>query len=74
MEQNIYRPWLMTIREIKQETPDIKTFRLAFQDGAAGQQFTFDPGQFGIFSVFQPGEAPAPAPTRPRARSTSSAA
>jgi sulfhydrogenase subunit gamma (sulfur reductase) len=67
VEGNIYRPWLMSIQEIKQETPDIKTFRLAFHDHQVKEQFSFQPGQFGIFSVFGQGEAPfglANSPTR----------
>ena len=62
----IYRPQLMTIEEIVQETSDIKTFRLASCENG-GQGFRFKPGQFGVFSVFGRGEAPfgiANSPTR----------
>jgi len=66
--ENTYLPNLMTIEGIVQETPDIKTFRLTFQDGNVGKGFSFQPGQFGVFSVFGQGEAPfgfASSPTRP---------
>ena len=65
MEQ-IYQPQLLVVEDIKQETPDIKTFRLAHrEDGDDG--FAFQAGQFGVFSVFGKGEAPfgiANSPTR----------
>jgi len=64
--ENIYEPYVMTLQEITQETSDIKTFRLALRDGAE-LPFEFEPGQFGVFSVFGKGEAPfgiANSPTR----------
>jgi sulfhydrogenase subunit gamma (sulfur reductase) len=67
MDANIYYPHLMTIQDITNETPDIKTFRLAFCNGHAEKPFTFQPGQFAILSVFGQGEAPfglANSPTR----------
>ena len=30
---NIYKPMLMTIRKVIPETPDVRTFQLAFADG-----------------------------------------
>jgi NAD(P)H-flavin reductase len=48
----------MSLQEITQETSDIKTFKLAFRDDEAVEDFTFQPGQFGLFSVFGKGEAP----------------
>jgi sulfhydrogenase subunit gamma (sulfur reductase) len=65
--ESIYEARLMTVEAITQETPDIKTFRLAFQDDSVQKDFKFQPGQFGIFSVFGYGEAPfgiASSPTR----------
>jgi sulfite reductase subunit B len=56
--ENIYLPNIAEIIDIKQETPDIKTFRLKFKDAAVEQSFTFKPGQFVEFSVFGEGEAP----------------
>ena len=46
---------------------DVKTFRLAFQNQAAGAEFEFESGQFGLYSVFGQGEATfciANSPTR----------
>lgn len=54
--RNIYRPHLMTVEDIRDETPDVRTLRLAFQDQAVGESFAFVPGQFGEYSVFGAGE------------------
>jgi sulfhydrogenase subunit gamma (sulfur reductase) len=65
--EHIYEPYLMRIAAITQETSDTKTFRLVFTDPADGAGFTFQPGQFGLFSVFGHGEAPfglSSSPTR----------
>lgn len=56
--ENIYSPHLAEIIEIKQETPDIKTFKLKFKDTNVGESFVYKPGQFVEFSVFGEGEAP----------------
>lgn len=64
---HIYKPYVMTVDSIRQETSDIKTFRLEFRDPAAQEAFQFSAGQFGVFSVFGRGEAPfgiANSPTR----------
>ncbi len=58
MNSNIYLPHLAEIIDIKQETPDIKTFKLKFQEQAAEASFNYKPGQFVEFSVFAEGEAP----------------
>jgi len=49
--KNIYLPRLAEITDIKQETPDIKTFKLKLS-------LVYKPGQFVEFSVFGEGEAP----------------
>jgi len=54
---NIYEPHLMRIGEILDETPDIKTFRLTFDDSTVAENFDFKAGQFGLFSVFGEGES-----------------
>lgn len=54
---HIYKPSLMRIEDIKQETPDVKTFRLAFLDPILRETFDFKAGQFGELSVFGEGEA-----------------
>lgn len=66
--ENIYLPHSAIVREIISETPDIKTFRLAFEDERLQKSFTYLPGQFVEFSVYGVGEAPfclASSPTRP---------
>ena len=64
--ENLYKPQLMTVERITQETSDVKTFKLVSQDEAVSK-IDFQPGQFGLFSVFGQGEAPfglASSPTR----------
>jgi len=56
--KNIYLPHLAEIVDIKQETPDIKTFKLKFKDQAVEDSFDHKPGQFVEFSIFGEGEAP----------------
>lgn len=55
---NIYMPKPVTIVDIKDETPDVRTLRLLFKDERDMDGFTFVPGQFGEFSVFGVGECP----------------
>ena len=64
---NIYLPHLVTIEKIIQETPDVKTFRLKFQDEEVAKTFQFKAGQFGEYSAFGEGECTfciASSPTR----------
>ncbi len=66
--ENIYLPHSAIVKEIISETPDIKTFRLTFEDESLQKSFTYLPGQFVEFSVYGVGEAPfclASSPTRP---------
>ncbi len=53
---NIYKPHLMTVLEIRDETPDVRTMRLKFKDPKVAESFDWKPGQFGEFSVFGVGE------------------
>lgn len=46
----------MTVEEIIEETPDIKTLRLKFQNPEDAEKFDFKAGQFGEYSVFGEGE------------------
>ena len=49
------------------ETPDVKIFRLTFQDRKIKRRFCFKPGQFGKYTVFGEGESTfylASSPTR----------
>ncbi len=65
--KNIYKPYLATIAELKDETPDIRSLKLVFQDEAVREKFTFRAGQFAEYSAFGSGESTfciASAPTR----------
>ncbi|HUW62731.1 MAG TPA: FAD/NAD(P)-binding protein [Candidatus Bathyarchaeia archaeon] len=55
--ENIYKPELMEVLEIKQHTADVKSVRIKFRDPAAGEEFSFNVGQFGMFSAFGAGES-----------------
>lgn len=66
--KNIYMPYLMTIADIIDEAPGVRTFRLQFQDKEEGMNFNFKAGQFALYSAFGSGEAAfciASSPTRP---------
>lgn len=52
-----YRPDLATIQEVIQETHNIKTFRVVFDDSEKMRTFTFRPGQVAQLSVFGTGES-----------------
>jgi NAD(P)H-flavin reductase len=54
---NVYRPYLMKVLEVRQHTPDVKSMRVAFQDEDVAARFSFRVGQFGIFSAFGYGES-----------------
>ena len=47
----------MRIDKVTLETPDVKTFKLVFQDEEAASRFNFTAGQFGEYSVFGEGES-----------------
>jgi NAD(P)H-flavin reductase len=53
---NIYRPYLMTVTEVRDETPDVRTLKLEFKDAGAARDFKFQAGQFGEYSIFGQGE------------------
>jgi NAD(P)H-flavin reductase len=66
-DKNIYKPYLATIEDIIDETPDVRTFRLVFQDDQVRENFTFRSGQFAEYSAFGYGESTfciASSPTR----------
>lgn len=54
---NIYKPYLMEIKEIIDETSDIRTLRLQFRLEEEKKRFTFKAGQFAEYSVFGEGES-----------------
>lgn len=64
---NIYLPHLVTIEDIYEEAPDVRSFRLVFKDPSVRDSFEFKAGQFGLYSSFGLGESTfciASAPTR----------
>ena len=54
---NIYKPHLATIEKITDETPDVRSFKLVFQDEQIRDTFRFRAGQFAEYSAFGFGEA-----------------
>lgn len=67
MSENIYKPYLMEIENIIEETPDVRTFRLKFKNSEEAEKFSFKAGQFGEYSVMGEGESTfcvASSPTR----------
>ncbi len=56
-QKNLYLPEIATVREVIQETPNIKTFRVVLDNEDAMSAFTFEPGQVGQLSVFGVGES-----------------
>lgn len=65
--QNPFKPYLMSIVDMRDETPDVRTLRLEFIDETARRGFKWRPGQFAEYSVFGEGEcvfAIANSPTR----------
>jgi len=64
---DLFLPRVARIDDVRDETPDTKTFGLRFRDPGDQRAFTFLPGQFLELSVFGFGEAPfcfASSPTR----------
>lgn len=64
---NVYLPHIAVIEKIIDETPGVKTFHFNFKDEKLREEFTFDSGQFGEYSLFGVGEAPfcvSSSPTR----------
>ncbi len=57
MTENIYKPELMEILETTQHTVDVKSVKIRFKDEVLQKNFSFNVGQFGLFSVFGVGES-----------------
>ncbi|HOJ71255.1 MAG TPA: FAD/NAD(P)-binding protein [Syntrophorhabdaceae bacterium] len=55
--KNPYLPELATITNIIEETPNIKSFHVVFNDPEKMKNFKFEPGQVGQLSVFGVGES-----------------
>lgn len=54
---NPYRPSLLRIAGMRDETPDVRTLSLGFVDPAEAERFPgWEPGQFAEFTVFGAGE------------------
>jgi NAD(P)H-flavin reductase len=53
---HIYMPHMAELTEIIDETPDTRTLKLVFQDEKVRDDFSFNAGQFGLFSVYGAGE------------------
>ena len=51
-----YRPKLMTVEKVRQETPDVRTLFMKFNDGTEVKDFAYKPGQFMMLSVLGQGE------------------
>ncbi|MCL0070077.1 FAD/NAD(P)-binding protein, partial [Dehalococcoidia bacterium] len=54
---NVYLPHIMVIEKIIDETPGVRTFHFNFKDEKLRDEFSFESGQFGEYSVFGLGEA-----------------
>ncbi|MFC1869906.1 FAD/NAD(P)-binding protein [Chloroflexota bacterium] len=66
-QDNVYLPHIAIIEKVIDETPAVRTFHFNFKDEKLRQEFTFESGQFGEYSVFGMGEAPfciSSSPTR----------
>jgi NAD(P)H-flavin reductase len=66
-QDNVYLPHIVVIEKIIDETPGVSTFHFNFKDKKLREEFTFESGQFGEYSVFGIGEAPfciSSSPTR----------
>lgn len=64
---NIYRPYLMRVAMVRDETPDVRTLRLEFTDPEEAARFSYRVGQFGLYSAIGEGESTfcvASSPTR----------
>jgi sulfhydrogenase subunit gamma (sulfur reductase) len=55
--KNPYLPELATVTKIIQETPNIRSFQVVFNDAEKMRRFSFEPGQVGQLSVFGTGES-----------------
>ncbi len=55
--ENPYLPELATVTKVIEETPNIKSFQVVFNDAEKMKNFTFEPGQVGQLSVFGVGES-----------------
>ena len=66
MNPNIYLPYISEITDIKQETPDTRTYDVKIKKKDEARLFVSRPGQFVEASVFGAGEAPFGLTTSPQ--------
>jgi len=66
MNPNIYLPYISEITDIKQETPDTRTYDVKIKKKDEAKLFVSRPGQFVEASVFGAGEAPFGLTTSPK--------
>ena len=57
MSDNIYKPELMEVLEVTRHTVDVKSVKIRFRDAGVQRNFSFQVGQFGLYSVFGVGES-----------------
>ena len=55
--ENIYRSFKMKVKEVIDETHDVRTLRLEFADPEEGKKFTHKVGQFGLYGALGEGES-----------------
>jgi len=56
-QDNVYLPHMAVIEKIIEETPTVRTYHFNFKDEKLREEFTFESGQFGEYSVLGVGEA-----------------
>ncbi len=54
---NLYRPYMMKVADLRDETNDVRTLRLEFANPADAETFDFKVGQFGLYTAFGEGES-----------------
>jgi sulfite reductase subunit B len=58
MHENPYKPAAAVIKKIKKNTYDTTTYTLSFDDPKVSSEYSFQPGQFNMLTLFGIGEAP----------------
>jgi len=66
--KNPYIPRIAEIKNIRQETPDVKTFQILLPKDSSGEILEYLPGQFLEISLFGIGEAPISITSSPSRR------
>ncbi|MFC2122426.1 FAD/NAD(P)-binding protein [Bacteroidota bacterium] len=56
-QDNVYLPHMAVIEKIIEETPTVRTYHFNFKDEKLREEFTFESGQFGEYSILGVGEA-----------------